>query len=568
MSTIRHRGAALAVALLLTLSACSRLPAMTPSVAVGPTVAPTTARPTAAAPAPTAIPTRAPTAAAPAAPTAAPKAGPTAAPTAGPTAKATAVAPTVVPAVAVRQPTTPLTKAAQGDLAQLGALPRYTLDLTVDPFNETYTGRQKVVYTSTDKGPLTDMVFRVFPNSCPLYGCGALTVDSVRVDGAAVTPKSELDNTAIRFALPKPVPPGGKVEVDMEFSGRIAKDFGPNQQGYGINNFDDNKQIMMLANAYPILAVRDNGRWVADAVYADGDAVFSPSALYDVTLHTPGGWNPVATGVATAQSGTDTGRTVRYTTGPVRDFMIAIAPGWQKVSRQIGDTVINSYYAGDTRAGAEKALDVAAEAFQVYTKRVGPYPFTELNIVPAPLHRAAGVEYPGLILVERNFYDKPDEPFFETATAHEVAHQWFYSVIGNDVINNPWLDESFAQYLTAVYFQDRYGQARFDREIGGWQRTVDQMVQKGQDDIVGAGLPHFKGNDRYAVTIYVKGPLFLDALRQRIGDDKFFAGLQEYYRRNKYGIATPEGFLKVMQEVSGQNLQDLYDHWITKAEGR
>ncbi|MFN8474533.1 MAG: M1 family metallopeptidase [Anaerolineae bacterium] len=560
MTNIQRQGAAVAVALLLTLSACARLPGPTTPVALQPTLSPTQPPATATVAPPTAAPTLAPTTA----PTAAPTQAPTRAPGSTPASAAT-IAPA---AAAVQQPTTPMIKGAQGDLAQLGALPRYTLDLTVDPFNETYKGRQKVVYTNTDKTPLTDMVFRVFPNSCPLYGCGALNVDSVRVDGAAVTSKSELDNTAIRFALPKAVPPGGKVEVDMDFSGRIAKDFGPNQQGYGINNYDDGKQIMMLANAYPIVAVRDNGRWVADAVYADGDAVFSPSALYDVTLHVPGGWNPVATGVATTESGTDTQRSVHYTTGPVRDFMIAIAPGWQKVSRQVGDTVINSYYAGDTRAGAEKALDVAAEAFQVYSKRIGPYPFTELNIVPAPLHRAAGVEYPGLILVERNFYDKPAEPFFETATAHEVAHQWFYSVVGNDVINNPWLDESFAQYLTALYFEDRYGQDRYNREIQSWQRTVDQMVQKGQDDIVGGGLPHFKGNDRYAVTIYIKGPLFLDALRQRVGDDKFFAGLQEYYRRNKYGIATPEGFLKVMQEVSGQNLQDLYDHWITKAEGR
>ncbi len=551
---------ALAVALLLTLSACSRVPGLSTPVALQPTVAPTQPRPTATTARPTAAPTRVPTQA----PTAAPTAAPTQAPTQAPTG-----APTVAPApAAVPQPTMPMVKAAQGDLAQIGPLPRYTLGLTVDPFNQTYKGTQKVVYTNTDKMPLTDMVFRVFPNSCPLYGCGALTVDAVRVGGAPVTTKSELDNTALRFPLPQPVPTGGKVEVDMDFTGRIAKDFGPDQQGYGINNYDDKEGIIMLANAYPVVAVRDNGRWVADAVYSDGDAVFSPSAFYDVTLHVPGGWNPVATGVATAESGDDAQRTVRYTTGPVRDFMIAIAPGWQKVSRQVGDTVIDSYYVGNTQAGGQKALDVAAEAFQTYTKRFGPYPFTELNIVPAPLHRAAGVEYPGLILVGRNFYDKPDEPFFEDATAHEVAHQWFYSVVGNDVINSPWLDESFAQYATAIYFQDRYGQQRFDRTIQGWQRTVDSMIQKGQDDIVGAGLPHFKGNDRYAVTIYIKGPLFLDALRQRIGDEKFFAGMQEYYRRNKYGIATPEGFLKTMEEVSGQNLQDLYDHWITKPEGR
>ncbi len=489
-------------------------------------------------------------------------------PTATPRPTATPLpSPTPPPALA-SSGRSPVIPAAQADLAKLATAPRYSISLTIDPAALTYTGRQTVAYTNTDTTPLPDLVFRIFPNACALYGCGALTVSAVRVGEQTVQPALEVDGTALRVPLPTPLASGQRVEVSLDFDGRVPRDFGPDKQGYGIYNYDDNAQTLMLANAYPILAPREGGRWVADAVYPDGDAVFSASAFYDVSVTLPGGWSPVGSGVAVSDGGVDGQRTVRYTSGPTRDFMLALGPNWNKVSRTVGETTVNSYYIGDTRAGGEKALDVAAQALETFNRRFGPYPFTELDVVPAPLWRAAGVEYPGVILVEDDYYSKPGEPFFEDATAHEVAHQWWYSAVGNDVINHPWLDEAFAQFSTALYYQDRYGQARYDRVIRQWQRIVDDLVAKGSDDIVGEGLPHFNGSDRYAPTIYIKGPLFFDAVRQRLGDEKFFAAVQQYYRQYKYGIAQPDDLKAVFETVGGQSIDDLWQKWILKAEGR
>lgn len=457
---------------------------------------------------------------------------------------------------------------AQPDLARLTTAPRYQIDLTIDPAAQTYRGRQMVTYTNTDTAPLPDIVFRIFPNSCALYGCGELKVNAVTVGGRSVETTTDLEGTALRVMLPQPLAPGQQVDVSLDFTGRVPRDFGPDRQGYGIYNYSPTLQTLTLANAYPILAVRQNGEWVADPVYPDGDAVFSPTAFYDVSLTLPGGWAPIATGSAIADSGADGWRTIRYSSGPARDFMLSLAPTWGKVSQKVGETTIHSYYLADRQAGAEKALDVAAQALGIFTRRFGPYPFKEMDIVPAPLHRAAGVEYPGLILIEASLYPRANEPSFEETVAHEVGHQWFYSVVGNDVIKSPWLDEALTQYATATYFQDRYGDERYNRIITRWERVVDDLVSKGQDDIVGEGLPHFEGTNRYGAVVYLKGPLFFHAVRQRIGDERFFAALRDYYQQHKYAIASPDDLLAAFEKAGGQQLDDVYDKWILKAEGR
>ncbi|MCW5882122.1 MAG: M1 family metallopeptidase [Anaerolineae bacterium] len=464
--------------------------------------------------------------------------------------------------------TTSVAPNALPDLAKLASAPRYAIDLTLDPANLSYTGRQTITYTNTDTTPLTDIVLRVFPNSCALYGCGELKVTGATVGGQPATTTSDLENTALRVTLPRPVAPGQKVDVTLDFQGRVPTNFGPDRQGYGIYNYGPALQTLMLANAYPVLAVRQNGQWVADPVYPDGDAVFSPTAFYDVSVTLPGGWSPVATGSVISDVGADGTRTVRYSSGPARDFMLAVAPNWNKVSQQVGETTVNSYYLGDTQAAAEKALDVGVKSMEIYSQRFGPYPFRQLDIVPAPLFKAAGVEYPGLVLIEAAYYSKPNDPSFETTVAHEVAHQWWYSTVGNDVIKSPWLDEALTQYASAIYFEDRYGKDRFNRLISGWERAVDSLVAKGEDDIVGEGLAHFEGGNRYGPVVYIKGPLFFHAIRQRLGDEAFYRGLQSYYQQNKYGIATPERLVAAFNGAGGPRIDDLFDKWILKAEGR
>jgi aminopeptidase N len=228
----------------------------------------------------------------------------------------------------------------------------------------------------------------------------------------------------------------------------------------------------------------------------------------------------------------------------------------------VDGVTVNSYYLPQDQAAGQDALKWASAALQDYDRRIGPYPFVKLDVVETPT-TAGGIEYPGLVVVAQNLYENPDQrDFFEFATVHEVAHQWFYAQVGDDQVNTPWMDESLAQYCSYIYEQDMKGANAASLVLkrffeGLYRRAQDQNADKP------VGLPVAAyTQDQYDEIVYGKGPLFFDAVRQQIGDDNFFKFLQTYYLRFKYRIAKPEDILNTLDEVSGQKVDALYDQWI------
>jgi biotin/methionine sulfoxide reductase len=97
---------------------------------------------------------------------------------------------------------------------------------------------------------------------------------------------------------------------------------------------------------------------------------------------------------------------------------------------------------------------------------------------------------------------------------HEVGHQWFYNLVGNDQIDEPWLDESFAQYGAVYYYTNVYGQSAKWNVHAAWESQWDGI---GRPDMP-VGLPA-GAYDRaqYTGVVYGRGPLFIDALAERMG---------------------------------------------------
>jgi len=79
---------------------------------------------------------------------------------------------------------------------------------------------------------------------------------------------------------------------------------------------------------------------------------------------------------------------------------------------------------------------------------------------------------------------------------------------------------------------------------------------------VGSSLAEFSGSGYYTNIVYHKGPLFLNALRIQMGDEAFFIGLRAYYRQYRFGVASGEGFLQVMQQYSDTDLVPLFEEWV------
>ncbi len=244
----------------------------------------------------------------------------------------------------------------------------------------------------------------------------------------------------------------------------------------------------------------------------------------------------------------------------MRDFNIVASDHYQESSKQVDGVTVNSYFLPQDATGGTEALTFASDALARYQADFGPYPYSELDVVETST-KALGIEYPGLVVLARTGqYDSSARPeLLQSTTAHEVAHQWWYNVVGDDQVNTPWMDEALAQYSTYIYFKDRYGdqgaQALIDNFKSRWDRTQDADIP------IGLPVAAYKGPE-YSAIVYGRGPLFFLALHDRLGEATMLRFLQEYYRQYRWKIASPAELQDLLQKVSGQNLSDLFDQWV------
>ena len=179
---------------------------------------------------------------------------------------------------------------------------------------------------------------------------------------------------------------------------------------------------------------------------------------------------------------------------------------------------------------------------------------------------ATGIEYPGITGINYLAYDPaetvsglPAPVILEATVAHEVGHQWFYNVVGNDQANEPWLDEAVTQYVTGQYFLDRYGQQAMQDYRSSW---LSRWERVGQEPIpVGLPAGSYQGKE-YGAIVYGRGPLFLEALTQQMGQATFDQFLRDYYEVHQWGIGNAKAFKQLAENHCECDLTVLFMEWV------
>ena len=444
----------------------------------------------------------------------------------------------------------------QGALEGLPGATVYHIDLEIPPELDRLTGRQSVRYTNRENEPLSEVYFRLYPN---LAG-GAARLSAVQVDGQSVEPVYELEKSAVRVALPSPLQPGQDAVFDMDFQVDVPREMGGNYGLFGY--FED---VLVLDEFYPVIPAYDDEGWNVEIPSRNGDVTHFDASFYLVRVTAPATLTLVASGVEVGRERLGERQVLTFAAGPARDFYLAASQAFTSVSARVGDTQVHSYAFAERGEAAERALQHAVDALNVFNARLGPYPYTEFELASTPM-RAQGIEYPGVVGLSLALYDPaqvvgglPSRVILEAAVAHEVAHQWIYNVVGNDQVDEPWLDEALAQYLTMLYYADVYGEegARAFRSalMGRWDR-VDRA-----DIPIGMPTGSYEGAE-YAAIVYGRGPLFVETLAEKMGQEKFEQFLRGYYAVHKWGIATRDSFQQLAEAACECDLAPLFEAWV------
>ncbi len=460
-----------------------------------------------------------------------------------------------------------------------GRLSRYEVSAVFSPATDEaarISGTLDLSFVNQTGEEQPALYFRLYPNSAE-YGSGGLDVTAARVEGMAVPIAFDLDETIASIELPTPVADGQAVDVHLQFTTTIPTN---PTRSYGMFGFDRKNGTYALAHWLPLLAGFDSELgWNLEPLSVFGDPVFTNTALFDVRLTVPSDLVVVATGEEVSSRKTLPGMTLRhFVSGPARDFVLVIDDDFQSDSLPVGGTMVTSWFNPNSARGGANVMLWGAQSLAVFNSLFGPYPYTELDLVQVDLgNGAAGVEFPQILFIGGDHYAEdaltrriPD--FLEFVVVHEVAHQWWYGLVGNNQYLHAFIDEGLTNYVSAVYFEIEYGQERYDFQVGlNFKLPYLSMLFAGDgDQVVDQPTDSFPSQHAYGTTVYAKAALGFEAVRNAAGDSAFFSGLQAYADAFAFtfAIATPDDLRHALEQASGQDLTELWRHWFEAAEGR
>lgn len=399
----------------------------------------------------------------------------------------------------------------------------------------------------------------------PVVLGGGLDVSGVRIDGDAVVPELEHGGALMRLPLPSALKSGAALVVALDFTVSVPTGA---QRNYSLLSY--RRGILSLAHAYPILAVhRPGSGWDLDPPALYGDLLFARASWFRARVDAPSELELVASGIAaraeggeampapgTVPGGDGASAAVGRSTwtvyaGPARDLYLSLAPYRAHTETFRGVTVLSHFTEGGETA-ARTALDQAVRALDVFGARWTPYPYQTLDLVPLST-QALGIEFPGIIALSDRLY-RAGATALESTVVHEVAHQWFYGLVGNDQVNDPWLDEALAQYAVWVYARERYGESGADRVL----RSFEQRWRSADRDVpIGLPVTSYTA-DEYGSVVYGRGPLVIVELMEKMGEETFDAFLRGYVASLRWQIATPDAFRRGAEAACACSLESLF----------
>ncbi|HEY3183041.1 MAG TPA: hypothetical protein VGJ77_09415 [Gaiellaceae bacterium] len=407
-----------------------------------------------------------------------------------------------------RAPPTPLACPPVPAYPVLRHLPHYRLDATVSA-GGTVTGTEHVQFRApraTDR-----IVLRLWANAPVTRAGGArLTARVTAMPPGSRVPASK-DPTMLTIKLARPLARNATAVVELRFTLNLPRPLGLYRVASG-------EGFARLGSWFPLLALDAGGRWATDPPSTlAAETWVSPTAEFDVRLRTPPRWTVVATGTSLGNG--------RWHADSVRDF--AVAAGKLQRVTTVGlapKRVLVTAVATDVATAAAFAHR-AARSLEGLAALYGPYPWPRYNVAVFDDLGRSGIEYPNIVFQGSGGLDR--------ATAHEAAHQWFYSLVGNNQARDPWLDESLASWAMT----------RVDPATRGIANAPIPPTVRGK---LTAPMSYWDQDPtEFFAGVYAQG---YEAFASLGPPDDTDCALRLYVARNAFGIATVQSLVNALAD--------------------
>ncbi len=448
----------------------------------------------------------------------------------------------------------------------------YNITCAYDEKQHVLSATQKVDFTNDTNNAFTSLKFHIYANQyredakssiVPLIykhiaypngdSFGYISFDSVLVEGnpvAFVIEGEDLDILSV--PLQEELFPNQSVSVELTYQIQLANI--KHRLGYADNTVN-------LGNFFPILCAIQNDNFCCTPYYNIGDPFVSDIANFDVTLIVKEDYLVATTGELVQSSSKDGYVTYQYSAPACRDFAIVMSNKYKKLSALVEDTQVNYYYFADS--DAEKSLHTATTALEFFNKNIGKYPYSTYSVCETDFCYG-GMEYPCLSVVTSG------SKSYTEAIVHETAHQWFYGVVGNNQIDNAWMDEGLSEFLTYLYLDEQDITPLSKNILAGiktYTTYVDVLNHYYSDvDRSFRSIYGYKNDNEYVIFTYVKGSLLFDTLYQTMGKNKFWSAISNYYDQMQFSIASPSDMMACFCKKSNEEIATIFENFIDGKE--
>ena len=456
----------------------------------------------------------------------------------------------------------------------------YNIKIDFNHKNHQFEGQQNLIYFNNSPDTISKVFFHLYFNA---FQPGSMMdvrsrslpdPDSRVMDRISKLKKNEIgfheiktiqqsgikleyhiQGTVLEVKLEKPIMPNQSSDFYLEYISQVPVQI----RRSGRNNKEGIDYSM--AQWFPKIAEYDKDGWHANPYIAR--EFYAPWGDFDVSISIHEDYVVAASGILQSQINHNQKKIWRFKAEDVHDFVWAADPDYVhdilKVDSE--NLELHFYYqksSDEMVKNWKKLQDDTAEAFKFINKTFGKYPYSKYSIIQGG---DGGMEYPMATLItgERTYSS------LLSVTIHEVLHSWYQMLLGTNESYLAWMDEGFTSFAQNITFLNKFNNIYNLDLINPLKKSYNRyynFVKTGLEEPLSTHSDHFSTNEAYGVGSYTKGAIFLMQLSYVIGEDNLYKGLRRYYNQWKFKHPNEYDFIRIMEKVSGIELDWYLDYWI------
>ena len=418
----------------------------------------------------------------------------------------------------------------------------YEIAAQLSPEDKLLTYEEYVRVSNRGTDAAKSLYFHLYGNLYKTDDAGITVLSATDGGGRPLSFKMKDDDQLIYLTLNEPLE--GGTEATITFS--CAAAMPEMTRRYGVAR-DGEIQMPFF---YPQLAVYDEVGWRTEPMQDVSDGRYAEMSDYELAITARREYLVAANGTEVSRTEDESMVTYTFAAHDRRDLVFIAYNDYARFERDIGGTKLIGYF-NRNRLDAEtmERMMVDAEfALDYFSTVYTEYPYETLVITNSGWATKTNIsmEYSGLFTVSPAMD-------FDRIVYHEAAHQWFYSLVGNDENSEPWLDESLAEF-SSLLCSEAAGE-----DCAAWW----ELMKIQADTVAGNSLDSAWDETEVSTNLfYGRGAFFLKELMDAIGKEIFLAILSEYCNRFAFQNATTQNFLDVLYQHTEPDVEEIVARYI------